>query len=75
MPHRHPALFAVAAQDGVAQERLAVAVGETYMTIRGMKDQSLLFLRVDEHVNIDIATAGVVVERDAARTARGFVQP
>ena len=45
------------------------------MTIRGMKDQSLLFLRVDEHVNIDIATAGVVVERDAARTARGFVQP
>lgn len=41
----------------------------------GMKDPSLLFLRVDEHVNIDIAAAGVVVERDAARTARGFAQP
>jgi polyisoprenoid-binding protein YceI len=36
----------------------------------GMRDPSLLFLRVDEHVNIDITTAGVVVGRDTAHTSR-----
>lgn len=33
----------------------------------GMKDPSLLFLKVDRQVNIDIATAGVVVARNLAR--------